>query len=210
MRRSVVASVVAAVLAVVAVAAGAVALLRGTGDDAGGGAGNGAATGAQGVAAGEASISAGAGATTQVPGAGQRPDCPGGEVGGVVLPCLGGASSSNSPDNAAVTVVSLWAWWCEPCRKELPIIDDYARAHPEVQVVGVHADADEARGVALLNDLGVGLPSYQDSSGAFAGQLGLPGVVPILLVFRGDERIGMFPRAFRSQAEIADAVAGVL
>lgn len=202
MRRSVVASAVAAAVAVAAVAAGAVVLLRGTGEDSGAGAG------AQGEATSGAS--ADVGASQQVPGAEQRPDCPAGEVGGVALPCLGGASSSKSPDSAAVTVVSLWAWWCEPCRDELPIIDEYAREHPEVQVVGVHADPNEARGVALLNDLGVGLPSYQDSSGAFAGQLGLPGVVPILLVFRGDERIGMFPRTFSSQAEIADAVAGVL
>ena len=137
-----------------------------------------------------------------------RPDCPGGTVGGVDLPCLGG-NSGGAPAQE-ITVVNVWAWWCEPCREELPALDEFARAHPEYTVVGVHADTNAGNGAALLNDLGVDLPSYQDSDNAFAGQLGLPGVVPVTVVFRGEEKVGVVGKAFSSSSEIEAAVEGVL
>ena len=74
----------------------------------------------------------------------------------------------------------------------------------------MHADQKAAAGVALLNELGVDLPSYQDSSGVFAAEQNLPQVVPILMVFRGEQRIGMFAKPFTSVEEIAAAVEGVL
>ncbi|WP_273415608.1 TlpA family protein disulfide reductase [Corynebacterium appendicis] len=137
-----------------------------------------------------------------------RPDCPGGIIGGVDLPCLGG-NSSGAPTQE-VTVVNVWAWWCEPCRDELPALEEFANDHPEYSVVGVHADTNAANGAALLNDLGVNLPSYQDSDNAFAGQLGLPGVVPVTVVFRGEEKVGVVGKAFSSSSEIAQAVQEVL
>ena len=123
------------------------------------------------------------------------------------LECLGGGYA---PPSGEVTVVNVWAWWCEPCRDELPVLAEYAAARPDVTVVGVHADASAAKGAALLTELGVDLPSYQDSTNAFAGTLGLPGVIPITLVFRGGERVGVFPEVFHSAAELDAAVSGVL
>lgn len=137
-----------------------------------------------------------------------RPDCPGGSVGSVDLPCLGGGDSGDAAQE--ITVANVWAWWCEPCREELPALEEFAKEHPEYTVVGVHADTNAANGAALLNDLGIDLPSYQDSENAFAGQLGLPGVVPVTVVFRGDEKVGVVGRALSSSSEIAEAVEEVL
>ena len=77
-------------------------------------------------------------------------------------------------------------------------------------MVGVHADAAAANGAAMLNELGVGLPSYQDSDNTLAGTLGLPGVIPLTVVFRGDEQLAVFPKVFGSAAELDAAVTGVL
>lgn len=191
MNRQVLLSVIGTVVATVLVVAGAAAMLRGG-------------------AVSEAPSEPARPAEQSVP---QRPDCPAGGVGGVDLPCLGGADAGERPAGdvvGAVRVVNVWAWWCEPCRRELPALDAFASAHPEYEVVGVHADPDAARGAALLNELGVAFASYQDDAGRFAGELGLPGVVPITLVFVGDEQVGMFPRTFDSADELAAAVAGVL
>ena len=76
--------------------------------------------------------------------------------------------------------------------------------------MGVHADRQAAAGADLLNELGVELPSSQDSDNGFAGQLGLPGVVPITVVFRDGEQVGTLAQAFESEEALASAIDGVL
>ena len=135
----------------------------------------------------------------------QRPDCPAGAVAGVELECLGGAATGK-PADEGVSVVNVWAWWCEPCREELPYLQDVADAHPDWQVVGVHADKNAGNGAAFLNDLDVELPSFQDSDNKFAGELGLPGVVPVTVVLKDGEVREQFPQPFSSATEIEKAV----
>lgn len=136
-------------------------------------------------------------------GIAKRPDCPVGPVAGVDLECLGG---QNSTELKSVTVVNLWAWWCGPCRDELPLLEEVARTHPEWTVVGVHADTDSAKGADFLNELGNGLASYKDEDNRFAGTLGLPGVIPITLVLKDGEEVGRFVQPFESEEDIVEAV----
>ena len=44
-----------------------------------------------------------------------------------------------------VVFLDFWASWCEPCKLSLPMVEKFARAHPEVDVVPV--DVGEPRGV---------------------------------------------------------------
>ena len=152
--------------------------------------------------AGWSDISAPA-ADTEIP---TRPDCPAPGVGGIVLPCLGGENGPADPTTAEITVVNVWAWWCGPCREELPYFEELAAQHPEYPVVGVHADHNPGNGAAFLNDLDLDLPSYQDDDNTFAGTLGLPGVIPLTLVFQGTEQLALYPQTFASTADIAAAV----
>ena len=189
MKKTVWASVIGAVVVACALIAGALFLLRPseTGD---GSAGEDVASRSE-----EAPVA-------------ERPDCVAGGVGGVELPCLGGAEVPG--EHKPVTVVNVWAWWCEPCRAELPVLERYADNHPDYDVVGVHADGNAANGAAFLNDIGVELASYQDDSNAFAGALGLPGVVPITVVFRDGQKVGALAKAFETEEELARAVEEVL
>jgi thiol-disulfide isomerase/thioredoxin len=44
-----------------------------------------------------------------------------------------------------VVFLDFWATWCEPCKESLPMVERFARAHPEVDVVPV--DVGEPRPV---------------------------------------------------------------
>lgn len=140
----------------------------------------------------------------------QRPDCPAGPVAGVELPCLGGDMGDSKATDAGISIVNIWAWWCEPCREELPYLEQVAESHPEWNVVGVHADRNAGNGAAFLNDLGVDLPSYQDDSNLFAGTLALPGVIPITLLVVDGEVQERFIRPFTSAEEIETSVTEAL
>ncbi|MDK8474701.1 TlpA disulfide reductase family protein [Corynebacterium sp. MSK078] len=159
------------------------------------------------------------GDSAQAPGAGsesgsagdqdvaERPDCPAGPIAGVDLECLGGddAREGDKADEG-ITIANVWAWWCEPCRAELPHLDEVAKSHPDWKVVGVHADKNAANGAAFLNDVGVNLPSFQDPDNSFAGTLGLPGVVPVTVILRDGEVVKQAAQPFTSAAEIEKTV----
>jgi len=159
------------------------------------------------------------GDSAQAPGAGsesgsagdqdvaERPDCPAGPIAGVDLECLGGddAREGDKADEG-ITIANVWAWWCEPCRAELPHLDEVAKSHPDWKVIGVHADKNAANGAAFLNDVGVDLPSFQDPDNSFAGTLGLPGVVPVTVILRDGEVVKQAAQPFTSAAEIEKTV----
>lgn len=133
----------------------------------------------------------------------KRPDCPDVQFD-VAIDCLGGATT---PAKQQLTVVNVWAWWCGPCREELPVVEEFANAHPEYNVVGVHADPNSANGAAMLNELGVALPSFADTDGKFSAWYGLPNVVPTTVLLDADgNMIGQKTQVFHSVEDMDTAI----
>ncbi|WIM67936.1 TlpA disulfide reductase family protein [Corynebacterium breve] len=195
MKKSVLISVVVIVVATALLVAAAISMLS---DDSSGN--------AEGPAAGQ-ELPAQGSSTSKIA---ERPDCPAEGAGGVALECLGGARGAAQQDPEHISVVNVWAWWCAPCREELPFFDEFAQSHPEYTVVGVHADTNAGNGAAMLNELGIEMASYQDFDNSFAGTLGLPNVIPVTVVFRGNDQVGFFPTPFKSVEELEEAVAEVV
>lgn len=129
---------------------------------------------------------------------------------GITLECAGDGASVDVAKAVAgrTTVLNLWAYWCGPCREELPAMAEYQqRVGPDVTVVTVHQDENETAALSLLAELGVRLPTLQDGRRLVAAALQVPNVMPATVVLRSDGSVAeVLPRSFASADEIAAAV----
>ena len=83
-------------------------------------------------------------------------------------------------------LVSLWAVWCQPCRRELPELADIAGGG-EVDVLALNIGDDQSRIDAFLGELGLDLPVATDFDGAILEALDAATVpVTVLLSPDGD------------------------
>jgi cytochrome c biogenesis protein CcmG, thiol:disulfide interchange protein DsbE len=73
------------------------------------------------------------------------------------LPLLGGGTWSSDDARGRVLVIDVWASWCAPCQKGFPRLDALAARRPEVAIVAISIDDDEAaiRGFLARHPLGV-------------------------------------------------------
>lgn len=92
-----------------------------------------------------------------------------------MLPALEGfAQASAELDSAGIEepiVVNLWATWCVPCRRELPVLQAASGEHPDVRFVGVDEGFDPEASVRFLAELGVSYEQFVDVDGKLAEEL---------------------------------------
>ncbi len=68
-------------------------------------------------------------------------------------------------------VVNLWANWCKPCRRELPIYQQFHARTPEVKVLGVDwMDPARGKALALADRAGLTYPLVVDQDRKIPGQ----------------------------------------
>ena len=78
---------------------------------------------------------------------------------------VGGSTTLGDVMDDRPTLLVVWATWCQPCKKELPVIQQYARGHPEIKVITVNLGDEPASVSAFLDDLSVDLPALIDTEG---------------------------------------------
>ena len=62
-------------------------------------------------------------------------------------------------DPNAPTLVNVWAFWCQECQTELPVLAQYAASQGAVRVITLMVQSPEANGLQTLADLHVHLPT---------------------------------------------------
>jgi thiol-disulfide isomerase/thioredoxin len=144
-------------------------------------------------------------------------DCPGARPGAarpavselppLTLECLGGGPDTVLSDVSGPAVVNLWASWCTPCRKELPLLAELDRtAGDRLTVLGVdYQDPDPEAALDLLERAGATYPQLADTGGSLADQLrirAMPGTVYV----DADGRATFVNAAFDSSDELAALV----
>jgi DsbE subfamily thiol:disulfide oxidoreductase len=119
-------------------------------------------------------------------------------VGGVArkdepLPRLVGETLEGEPLDAAVygrgevLVINVWADWCDPCRREQPMLVRLAEAYEGrgVRFLGINYQDDRHAARAWVEAFGVPYPSLFDRSGRTAVDLGFPALPDTYVVDRG-------------------------
>lgn len=125
---------------------------------------------------------------------------------GVGVECLGDGTRVELGAALAgrATVLNLWASWCQVCRKELPVLETYAREPGAAQVLGIEVHDDPVSGLSLLTALGVHFPSVADTDDAVIRALRAPAYLPITYVVTPDGVIRQVlpPTPFTAAGEV--------
>ena len=138
-----------------------------------------------------------------------------GPVAGLMVRCMddGSTTTLGKIQAGKPMVVNMWAYWCEPCRRELPAIQDAAATlGDEVRVVVSHTDPSETKGFDTLGALGVDeLISVSDQEEELPIILGAPPVLPLTLFVRADGTVAhVLVQPMYSEQDVLDAVAEYL
>lgn len=134
-----------------------------------------------------------------------------GPVAGLMVRCMNDGSTTTLGKIQAgrPMVVNMWAYWCEPCRRELPAVRDAAAALGDrVRVVISHTDPSETKGFDTLDALGIDqVVSVSDQDEELPGILGAPPVLPLTVFVRADGTVAhVLIQPMYSEQDVLDAV----
>jgi thiol-disulfide isomerase/thioredoxin len=96
----------------------------------------------------------------------------------VTLSALQGEDSLDLSTVRGPTVVNLWASWCTPCRRELPLYQAYSKKYAgKVQVLGIDfQETQKGKARELIRETGVTYPLFSDPDGKLRA-IGLPKLI---------------------------------
>lgn len=125
-------------------------------------------------------------------------DAPGRPAPALAGPRLDGPAFDLAGERGKLVLVDFWASWCEPCRRELPALEQLHRQHAAAGLVVVGVSVDEQRGDAeqfLRDQVQLSFPIVHDADHSLAGAWSPPKMPTVYLV----ERDGTIARTFAGE-----------
>ncbi len=129
----------------------------------------------------------------------------------VTLPCLGGGEDVDVSTLRGPMILNFWGSYCEPCRQEMPALQQFhERYGDEVTVLGIDdTDVQPDAALRMMADTGATYPSLADPDGYLKTDegVGLSEGNPQFLLLDADGRIaGRAAGGLESLAEVVALV----
>jgi len=146
---------------------------------------------------------------------------PGPALANHTLTSMDGSDIRLSSFQGEVVVVNFWASWCAPCRKELPIMNEWHNSWDGrgARVVAISIDKELRKAKRFAEDISLDLTVLHDDPSGLAAQLDLPSLPCTYLLDRKGNVVAMIRSSssadlakIRSKAEellTADALSAV-
>lgn len=126
----------------------------------------------------------------------------------LTLDCLGGGRDVQLGAVAdRATVLNLWASWCGPCRKEMPLFQKLHESEPAVQVLGIDFGDDSVEAaLGFAQRAGVTFAQMADPKRSVAEPLKVVGLPQTVFVDKSGRIVATERRAFTSYEDLLSAV----
>lgn len=85
-------------------------------------------------------------------------------------------------------LVSLWAVWCQPCKRELPALQDISRQRQDLAILAVNIGDDPEKVRSFMQENGLAISVAIDENGALLEALDAA-TVPVTVLFDTDGKI---------------------
>jgi len=117
------------------------------------------------------------------------------------LAALDGKTTTLAKYRGEILVVNFWASWCAPCRRELPLLDQWNSAWTGrgARVIAISIDTDAKKAKRFAEDMKLTLPVMHDGPQGLARTLDIPSVPYTLLLDRDGNVIGEVKGSEESQ-----------
>lgn len=124
------------------------------------------------------------------------------------LPLRGGGTFRLSEHRGKPVVLSFWASWCTPCRKELPALSAFAEKNPRVAVFTINVDRAQADADKFLSQVPIRLPVALDTAGQALGRYGVTSM-PTMFVIGKDGEVALRKVGFSEEKGLAELEAAL-
>lgn len=104
-------------------------------------------------------------------------------------------------------LINFWASWCDPCRKEAPELERFAKSlHGKAQLVGIDWNDTTANAMSFIREYGLTYPMLRDASSEVGNRYGITGL-PTTFVLDSQGRIVQTLRGPQTTAALRGALA---